>query len=481
MVQLTEGNNHHRELNFEDKNDNLTPEERKAIAGYTPNLTEENEEALLDDEYLILDEEEGGDLSQNGLVRGGFLAIVVLLFMGLGGFIWWLVSASNGVPQRISVVESEAPVEQASEEELGRLKAELALRDQAIREQNPESRPSKTKLKPIETPKPTEEKPPQSQPSPRKSQSRQPVVTQAPPPSLPQIEPEKLWNQLAIRGQISASAELLHNLSNQNQNITEIAANDRSAVAQSPSESNSQGLIGILTRTPVEGGDNSQSNTYQVSMGTSSTGVLKMPLVWTEDLENSPTGGRFLIELTADLVTPDGAVALSKGSLLVADARNLSKNSPLVYAEVMAVLSEDDSGEVREQTLPEGALIVLGEDKNPLVAERMTQEGNGWGDELLVGVFNSLGTIGEVLNEADVESTVVSSGASGNVFSSQISQGDADIFGAALEGFFKPLAESVEKNSRQANRNSAKYLDAAVVREGTPVTVMVKKNFSVER
>lgn len=214
----------------------LTPEDVMEISGYQPEQAE-----LIDREFMLQrdgEPSEERDSSENPLVRLAIATLLVGGVLGLGWVIWSLFFASKPKATPLdSSTPKPTPTKAFESDEASRLKAELALRNQASRTQQqeklpqPKSTPSPSP-KPKPSPTPTAIAPPEtriireSAPPPRIIQQKVPVpvpapvsapprpsiasvpsprpsVKPTPQPSPPEksVDPLERWNQLATLGQ----------------------------------------------------------------------------------------------------------------------------------------------------------------------------------------------------------------------------------------------------------------------------------------
>lgn len=274
----------------------LTPSEISQITGFADE-PEKEEEALLDPDDLLPDESEEQDLSQNGLVRGGLLAIFVLFWLGLGGFIWWLLAAAHQARINLPQLESEEVAEVQDSQELGQLKAELALRDQQLPESPPPAKP-REKVEPHKPEPKTKIKPkPRSVVRPQpviRPQSLRPVVRPQPP--VPKVDPQKRWQELAQIGAAKSQGKVeelapVVNSSQSSPSRTLLAANQlivnqQSSLAPQKVLALVEGGIALPTRTR-----SSQKLTVPL--------VLSEPLVDRDDQEIVPAGAILITEVSS--------------------------------------------------------------------------------------------------------------------------------------------------------------------------------------
>lgn len=234
-------NNNQENYTDESVDDELTPEEELEISGYQPEQV-----ALIDQEFLIERDNEQAEPqsgSENPLIRFALAkrcckqnaSLLVGGVMGSGWMIWSIFFASKPVV-KAPVLESTPTVLASESSEAARLKAELALLNQASRnveqpvEQSPPPPPKPNKsVRTVRTPKPSKpriirekvQSPPriirETVPSPPKIirervpnniQPKNTVVNPSPAPSptkSEKIDPFERWNQLATLGQQTTS------------------------------------------------------------------------------------------------------------------------------------------------------------------------------------------------------------------------------------------------------------------------------------
>ncbi|MBV6625470.1 MAG: hypothetical protein KI793_21505 [Rivularia sp. (in: Bacteria)] len=266
----TNQENHHSSL----VDDELTPEEELEISGYQPEQV-----ALIDEEFLIEQDNEQAEPqlgSENPLIRFAIASAVVGGVMGFGWMIWSIFFSPKPVV-KVPTPKPTSKVFNEENDEAARLKAELALRNQASRNlEQPEkevpppkpkpSKPVRTARKP-KPPKPRiiREKVPsppriirETVPSPpriiretvpNQFQPKSTVAKTSPAPSptkIEKIDPFERWNKLATLGQQTTS--LNNNFSNNNQSFEQAQSlpdksESKSNYTSANTESNSSEVI----------------------------------------------------------------------------------------------------------------------------------------------------------------------------------------------------------------------------------------------
>jgi hypothetical protein len=499
--------------------DNLSEEERAELSGYNNEEESESVEKLIDERYLLDSELEKRELAQNGLVRGvfvfGLMLIPLLILLGFYNL--------TKPKERYVSVKSETPPsgeENLSDDELSRLKAELALKDQkssleakpVTKEPVPtvneiEPPPSHTVVR--ERPEPRAYRQPQP-PPPRLATPTTSPIAVTPKITPKPVAPDRLWQQLASRGQSSATVATLSQGSlpsgvspnslesatesepspkvprrvsepkpaSQNSSIPRVKLSSAQSTDSQDPES-SLGRTGILNRRPLDKVESFQQEEVMVAIGTKTSGVVKMPLIWSED-GNSPTKGRFIIELTDNLYGANEEVAFPSGTVFIANTLTVSPQNSLVQAEVIAILSQDADGQPKEQEIPPGAISILGRNNTPLIADNY-RGGNIASQEILVGVLSSLGRVGKIINLPEQEITQSTGSVFGTTTIKSNRRKRPDLVAAALSGFFEPLSERMGERSQRALEELLSRPNIAVVPEGTQVSIVINSFLSLSR
>lgn len=200
--------------------DDLTPQEELEISGYQP-----EQAALIDQEYLIgrdSEQAEPIDSSENPLVRGAIVSLLVGGVMGFGWMCWSIFFAPKQIAKTPTTPKpTQQAFAQSQSEESARLKAELALRNQQSSQSEQIQKPLPPKpltLKPSPTIRrsaPVRQTRIATLPPPRIIRTQVPspprIITKTVPnqqhsqiavekPSIP-VDPFKQWSELATLGQ----------------------------------------------------------------------------------------------------------------------------------------------------------------------------------------------------------------------------------------------------------------------------------------
>jgi len=510
--------------------DDLTPEEEQQLAGFNPATPQ-----LISEEYRLKQDQESAverPLAERASIRLGSVVAVVGTVMGAGAVLWFGFLQPRPPARQVTQSPTPTPTTPPTFDETAELKSRLAFQDQqqqlqpesAARSQSPApSRPVASK--------PTAPEPTPAAVSPPITASRpDPVIVRSPvtPPEriqpVERVDPFQRWAQLANVGQLrvspgamepsrSASSNLPDAPSNpvspadqQNPVIpvvsigtessamvtgSALAPNSSRAVAPTELYTSSAdltpGMIGILNRTPVSQLDQRTGGLSEVALGTSTRAKVILAMIWDEGGNNS-TGGiaasqenRFAVELTEDMKATNGSVALPAGTILVVRTHSVGRGNNLVSASAIAIVYRDRLGQIRQQTLPPDSLQLRGQDNRPLIAQKLNDVGPDIArQDLLTGLLSSLGRVGTIINQPRTQSSTTTSG--GNFNQSVItSSAEPQIWAAALEGFFNPIAEQISRRSDQTMQELLQRPNVQFVPEGTEVSVVVNSFLRVDR
>jgi hypothetical protein len=505
-----------RELENPDNID-IDKNEQNELAGFSPTQPEQEREK----HRIVLDEELPieSPVEEKPIPRFLFTATVVGgVLLGLMG-LWWLIQPKP--PQPIAVqteIEDAPPEEDTSLDYRGK----LALRDQKYAMQ-PQAKPvpvaqAKPVTAPVRTNTPQKIAAPPSprvvtaQSNPRSyypaPRDRFPTIAKA-----PQVDPYKRWQELANLGQsqggvldkLKQSTEETSIASNNdydrelepeitrpvtvakintnstNTGIPVVNVGFNSSTDESREESSeSPGVRGILTRR-LSDRVVDRPQIKEVAFGTTAAGVVSTPVIWDEETDkNSQIQNRFTITLTEDLLATTGEVALSAGTVIVAEAANVNKKNKLVQATAIAIVYQDDRGKTRQIPLEAGAIIIQGENNTPLIAKGNFDRGGEIAkNDLLIATLSGIGKVGKVFTEPKQTSTF-SSGSFGGYNSTTVQNRDPKIWAAVLDGFFSPLSERIAERSDAQIEQSLGSPNVDVIAANTKVSIFVNSFFRIK-
>lgn len=296
--------------------------------------------------------------------------------------------------------------------------------------------------------------------------------------SAARVTPQPSINRLGHIADESALSGSLPTSSDRTSEFLTVAIGN-SPQNQQPARTNlSPGAIGILTRTPQSP---KPTETAQVTLGTTVSGTVSVPLLWDEDTQEQ-LYNRFAITLTEDILATDGSAVLKAGTVIIAKASRVGKENRMVQARAIAVVYTDESGQVKQQEIPNGAISIAGENGEPLIAKGYLDPGDDIvRQDLLIALLSGAGRVGEVLTSprARSRSTVSSGGFSSDTIT--VESRNPQIWSAVLDGFFTPLAKRLEKRSDKAVEELLNRPNIAMLPKGTKVSLVLNSFLNINR
>ncbi|MBD0307511.1 MAG: hypothetical protein ICV80_05030 [Microcoleus sp. T1-bin1] len=293
----------------------------------------------------------------------------------------------------------------------------------------------------------------------------------------PQTSSDFTDNPIEIATRLSESQTSLPDT--EFQTLSPETAPEAEALTNSPTaeQVNSPGVKGILNRTPQTG---STSQTAQVPLGTTANGVVSIPLLWDES-SNKQQGDKFAVTLTDNVTATNGFIAFPAGTVVIAKASTVSKTNRMVQATAVAIVYSDTNGQIKQQPIPEGAILIAGAGGGPLIASGYFDPGSDIaGQDMLTAVLSGVGRVGQVFAEPKVRSSSSISGGFGSS-TTTVESRDPQIWSAVLDGFFSPLAKRMESRSDRATEELLNRPNVAVVNKGTPVSITVNSFLNIHR
>ncbi|MCU0567064.1 MAG: hypothetical protein MUF49_10755 [Oculatellaceae cyanobacterium Prado106] len=401
------------------------------------------------------------------LVSVGFFSILGLLiaFAFGGGRDKRLVEAPPAAP------EAQPTMPDASD----RMKTQLALIGQqqdALSKPSPPEvlPPSPPKTQPVvvqSTPQPVRSVAPAPAPAP----ARSPVTPTAIARPTPQIDPDELWAQLAttasVEGEVplAATPNAPRSLMTRPSPVLVASATLGAGTLAGADRPPTAGEQGILQQQPVEPGSVPQS--HSIPIGSYAKARVVVPMIWGgEDSALS----RSAVRLSEPLLDMNGEEALPEDTVFITEVTNIASNGLVEQTAIVALYHRN--GELIQEPIPPGVIVIRGRRNQPLVADRIEP---GRGVNLSRSLASAIAGVGRELGEPEFVSSVFTG--SRTVSRSEQDTGQA-IAGGALEGFFDNVSDQMGEQTRDRQRSSTPIF---TVEEGERVSVMVNGFLEVYR
>jgi|GEM_PF-3351112 len=512
----------------------IDPNEAARLAGYQS----EQPEQLLETEYRLVQENEGGDtrpVHESPLPRIAAVALPIGLLLLAGTGIWFglLAPTSKKLPE---VATAPTPIPTLNPDNSAELKSQLAFQQQQVNAEKPDP---KSKSMPVKRKEPRERKErevPQritrSEPSQPRMIAQSSPYRERPVPVAPrvvpaarmsEVDPFARWNQLAQLGQQQTSnLEESVQTTNPDNPIPSAATTQQIVAAatapgviptvrvgfdsqndstQQPTADSStdeildlpglNNAIRLASRRLIAPSSNDTEQRIlnersldrepmRVAIGTTVPAKVVVPMMASQSTEQGL--GRFTVELTEDVTSTDGRIALPKGTLLVTEVNTIEKSTSRVDQSAVAIVYKDWAGNSVQQQIPANSLLIRGANNQPLIAQ-VFGDGSGIvaGQDLLVGGLTALGKVGELLNQPDEESFSNFDAPFSNGQTFRRKRRKPNIFGASLEGFFGVTADRLRKRADTITDEQYSRPKLMVVKQGQLVSVVFNTFFEIQR
>ncbi|MFG6107659.1 TrbI/VirB10 family protein [Leptothoe sp. EHU-05/26/07-4] len=243
------------------------------------------------------------------------------------------------------------------------------------------------------------------------------------------------------------------------------------AVAQTPESSLGTYVNGY---TPIPG--MRHPTTQTIPVGTTVTATVTTPILWPGDgsqvtNSRSPDTPKYIVTLDAPLMTADERIVFPRAAQLVVTVAPMDTESGVATLDVLAILRDDQS-----YSIPNGHLHIRGKDGNPLVADRFNDPGGAiFSMDAGLFVISGLANLGTILNRPR-SSTVINSDFQGTIATEY---DDPNFLGAVLEGGAGALAERLADRNDQAIEDLAERPSTWYLPAGTPVQLFVNQPMQI--
>lgn len=198
-------------------------------------------------------------------------------------------------------------------------------------------------------------------------------------------------------------------------------------------------------------------------------GVLLTPVVMAAGTGASQ---EVIIEVTEDLIADD-FVVIPAGTQIISEVESVDQTG-LVDLVITAVVMPPGAEDI-QMDIHGRSFQIRGEAGEPLIAELYRDESELRNLELSSAAIGALGNVGAILNRPDSETTIVNS----NTSVSSTDNGDANIFGALLEGAAQAIVEPRQARIAAATQEIMSRPEIWFIDAGKEVEIMVSEGFAV--
>ncbi len=226
--------------------------------------------------------------------------------------------------------------------------------------------------------------------------------------------------------------------------------------------------VSYIAQNPVE------SKVKQIPLGTTSIGEISNSIIWSEGVASDKSRG--IINLSEPLLADDGSVALAANSSLIVEVESIASNG-LTSLNAIAISYQDAQGNLKQEVLPPGAILIGGNDHQPLIAEQTSDSGGTvFGQDVLIGLLGAGERGFEVLNEPNDSTTI-----SDDLVVRTSSNRDTSLLNGAAEGVFGTTKERLEDRSEQIVDEEVDRVPIYHLEAGETVSIFVNSFLEIHK
>jgi hypothetical protein len=216
-------------------------------------------------------------------------------------------------------------------------------------------------------------------------------------------------------------------------------------------------------------------------VGEYASGTLLTPLIKKEETdknkeqEQTDDGKRYVARLTEDLRDNYGEIAIPSGTLLNLAILSVDE-SHYTQVEVTSIIKDNT-----EYPINQGTITVQGDGGRPLIAKKFHDKGGEIArSDLTVGLVSGLGKIGEIINQPDIQDDIEDELWDGRIRRrTRTDNSRRNIGGAALEGVFGSLRETMSRRAEIATQEALLRPNVWYIPANTKITFIVNRSLEL--
>ncbi|WP_414545734.1 TrbI/VirB10 family protein [Nostoc sp. CCY0012] len=216
-------------------------------------------------------------------------------------------------------------------------------------------------------------------------------------------------------------------------------------------------------------------------VGEYASGTLLTPLIKKEETdknkiqEQTDDGKRYVARLTEDLRDNYGEIAIPSGTLLNLAILSVDE-SHYTQVEVISIIKDNT-----EYPINQGTITVQGDGGRPLIAKKFHDKGGEIArSDLTVGLVSGLGKIGEIINQPDIQDDIEDELWDGRIRRrTRTDNSRRSIAGAALEGVFGSLSETMSRRAEIATQEALLRPNVWYIPANTKITFIVNRSLEL--
>ena len=215
-----------------------------------------------------------------------------------------------------------------------------------------------------------------------------------------------------------------------------------------------------------------------VAIGTTADAVISTPVLWPGNGyavpgSRDPNTPKYVVQLEEALTSTDGGIIFPKEAKLVVAVAPLDPLSGIATLDVLSVIREEDG---QSFMIPQGQLMVRGQEGKPLEARRLHDPGGSiFAMDLGLFAVSGLAEVGALMDQSEEQTT------NSFLFPGLASPtyGFRDYLGAVLEDGSRAIAARMAERNSRAIQELALQPQTWYLPEGTRVQLFVNQTMLI--
>ncbi len=205
-------------------------------------------------------------------------------------------------------------------------------------------------------------------------------------------------------------------------------------------------------------------------VGTKAKAKLQTPIAWSDEVQNP--NQNFLVQLSEPLKGSDGEVSIPKGAYLVARVSTAGA-SGIILLSAVSYLSTRNERTI-ERPLPQGAILILGKNGQPLQA-KLTRN-NHSGTNVVTVLLSGADAATSLVNQATSQSYL----GNGGSFSTTTTSPNPNYVAGFGQGVANELLQQIQERNQRARQQSESQPNVYILPQNTKVQVFVNSSISLQ-
>jgi hypothetical protein len=220
--------------------------------------------------------------------------------------------------------------------------------------------------------------------------------------------------------------------------------------------------------THLEPTELSLKKAHSLVVGTKAKARLQTPIAWSDEVRNP--NQNFLVELSEPLKGSDGEVSIPKGAYLVARVSAAGAGGIIQMSAVSYLSTRNDR--TIERPLPQGAILILGKNGQPLQAK---VTGNHRGTNVVTVLLSGASAATSLVNQATSQSYL----GNGGSFSTTTTSPNPNYVAGFGQGVASELMQQIQQRNQHARQQSESQPNVYILAQNTKVQVFVNDSVSL--